>query len=294
MVPYKERSSTARSPRNQGATDANSPDQIPQAASTGDTAPARRVDQSSPGLVPAADTLADSEAQDLTVAEMTFDYGDMTIPGISPRGSWEVLQMLGQAGFDDSFFSSGLENETTMASLALDMTNENSNFQAVSQPVNLLKTTTLTRGLPFLIDGLESPLRRKLFKHFTETTSGLLTTSNPENNPILTKIVPRSLHDPLIREALLCISASHLTKLQDNKDDDLEAEKRRMLAIAEKEQISRLELLDKRLGPSQQQPHDDWEAMLVASMLMCLYEVTEGTGDICWRIRLETARHIVK
>jgi hypothetical protein len=238
--------------------------------------------------------LSGSEAQDLTVADMTFDYGDITIPGISPPGSWEVLQMLGDEGFDDSFFSAGLDDESTAVSLALNMAHEHRAIQAAAQPVQPLKITTLPRGLPFLIDGLESPLRRRLFKHFTETTSGLLTTSNAENNPILTKIVPRSLHDPLIREALLCISASHLMKLKDTKDGDLETEKRKMLAIAEKEQVARLEVLDKRVIASRKQPHDDWEAMLIASLLLCLYEVTEGTGDICWRIRLETARHIVK
>ncbi|EXJ84057.1 hypothetical protein A1O3_04724 [Capronia epimyces CBS 606.96] len=243
---------------------------------------------------------------------MTFDYeaNPIATPQISPT-SWEISQMLGEEDFDHSFFSLPLDVST----VSLALTDEAPMPASMSIPTQIQAQTqtqtqtkavqkqsspppTIPRGLPFLIEGLDSPVRQRLFKHFTDTTSWVLTTSTTENNPFLNKIVPRSLHDPMIREALLCISASHLTKLQDNQDVDMEAEKRRTLEAAEQEQVARLELLKTAkhphpTGTSPKRPDLDLEAMLIAALLLCLYEVSEGTGDICWRIRLDTARHLI-
>ncbi|KAI1613611.1 fungal-specific transcription factor domain-containing protein [Exophiala viscosa] len=151
--------------------------------------------------------------------------------------------------------------------------------------------SSIPQSLPNLIDGLESPIRRQLFTHFTKVTSLVLTTSSGEENPFLTTVVPRSLHDSMIREAILCVAASHLTNLTGKVDLVVTSEKKTTLETAETEQVARLAALKK---PVALQKESDREAILISALLLCLYEISEGTGDVCWRIRLDTARSLVQ
>lgn len=153
------------------------------------------------------------------------------------------------------------------------------------------RTSIVQTEMPFLIDGLDSPIRRKLFMHFTRITSFVLTTSGAESNPFLVNIVPRSLHEPMIREALLCLAASHLSKLQSWQEISVEAEKKKCLEASEKEQVTRLALITTNSSPD---IDADRETVTIAAILLFLYEISEGAGDACWRIRFDTLRQLIQ
>lgn len=151
----------------------------------------------------------------------------------------------------------------------------------------------IPRGLPLLITGIDSVMEQKCFFHFTNVTSKVLTTSNDDKNPLLTVILPRSLDDPMISKAISCLGCSHLANLQQADNSDLEprAEQHRILALAETELETRLAAF-KVSG----RPHSskEFEALLTGTLLLCLYEISEGSGNNCWRMRLDKARDLIE
>ena len=127
--------------------------------------------------------------------------------------------------------------------------------------------------------------------HFTTTTSKVLTNETDTRNPLLTNILPRSLQDPMIQTAILCLGASHLLSLVPNPESDLKMEKDRLLKHTEHEQIMRIKAAQ---SISKQIVKSELDAILSCAMLLCLYEISEGTGDVAWRIRLDVARDLLQ
>jgi hypothetical protein len=67
-----------------------------------------------------------------------------------------------------------------------------------------------------------------------------------QNNPLLTVDLPRSLQDPLIQRALLCLGGSHLVNQLQPQGHDIPffiSEKKRLLQEAERQQAMRLSAL---------------------------------------------------
>ncbi|KAK5728134.1 hypothetical protein LTR17_012142 [Elasticomyces elasticus] len=146
-------------------------------------------------------------------------------------------------------------------------------------------------SLPFLIDGLNTPVRRRLFAHFTQQTAWVLTASDLGYNPFMETYVPQSLHDITLLESLLCLAASHLSRMQASLDREVEVEKKMLLEAAE----DRHEM---QLGELALEQDDDQtssrKSLLVSLLLLCVYEISEGAGDICWRIRLDSVRRLLR
>lgn len=153
------------------------------------------------------------------------------------------------------------------------------------------RRSQIPRGLPFIINGINTPLEQKFFMHFTTTTSRVLTNETNTQNPLLTNILPRSLQDPMIQRAILCLGASHLLSIVPSPESDLMLEKGRLLRHTEHEQIKRIETAH---SISKQITKAELDAILSCTMLLCLYEICEGTGDVAWRIRLDVARDLLQ
>ncbi|KAK3623422.1 hypothetical protein LTR56_021598 [Elasticomyces elasticus] len=146
-------------------------------------------------------------------------------------------------------------------------------------------------SLPFLIDGLNTPVRRRLFAHFSQKTAWVLTASGLGYNPFMETYIPQSLHDITLLESLLCLAASHLSRMQASLDREVENEKKTLLEAAEDRQ-------ETQLGALALEQNDDQtlsrKSLLVSLLLLCVYEISEGAGDICWRIRLDSARRLLR
>ncbi|KAK4912207.1 hypothetical protein LTR49_019303 [Elasticomyces elasticus] len=151
--------------------------------------------------------------------------------------------------------------------------------------------SVVPRSLPFLIDGLDTPVRRRLFAHFTQKTAWVLTVSDLGYNPFMETYVPQSLHDLTLLESLLCLAASHLSRMQASLDSEVDTEKRMLLEAAEESQETQLEKLALAQDDDQTSSR---KSLLVSLLLLCVYEISEGAGDICWRIRLDSARRLLR
>jgi len=79
--------------------------------------------------------------------------------------------------------------------------------------------------------------------------------------------------------------------MQASLDREVEHEKKMLLEAAEDRQ-------ETQLGEMALEQDDDQtssrRSLLVSLLLLCVYEISEGAGDICWRIRLDSARRLLR
>lgn len=161
-------------------------------------------------------------------------------------------------------------------------------YYQVQQPI---PDNDIPRGLPFLISGVESEMEQQFFHHFATVTSRVLTTSIDDKNPLLTVVLPQSLDDAMISKAISCLGGSHLANLHPDGELLWQNEKQRLLNAASSQQAARLNAL-KVLGAGRTSA--EIEATLTSTLLLCLYEISEGSGNVSWRMRLDEARDLIQ
>jgi hypothetical protein len=151
--------------------------------------------------------------------------------------------------------------------------------------------SSLLNELPFLFNNVNTVLERQLFLHFTKLTSRVLTLSTGKNNPLTSIVVPLASRDKMVMQSLLCLAGSHLVSISPvGGVQSINLEKRRLHDIATRTQALRVQALE--WGKYQQSPQE-LEAILTSALLLCLYEICEGSGDATWRIHLDTARKLI-
>lgn len=160
---------------------------------------------------------------------------------------------------------------------------------------NAFYETFIPIELPFLIAGVDTAIHQRLFCHFTGVMSHLLTTFPCQSNPFNQVVVPMALGDQTIMNTLLCLAGSHLLKVQPTVlDAELVSERRRLHEYATRTQALRVEDLRRSAAgsrPLYSVQHQ--ESVLATALLLCLFEICEGTGDDNWKNHLETAREII-
>ena len=152
---------------------------------------------------------------------------------------------------------------------------------------------SLPMELPFLLNGVDTYLRRRLFGHFTEVVSTILTLSKGKSNPLNSVVVPLALKDSSTLDAMLCMAASHLLKLDRDiaEDEELIEEKNKLYDSAVDAQSALMRTLQ---DSAALEASYDRDSILATALLLCLYELCEGTGDDAWLIHLDAARRILR
>jgi len=158
----------------------------------------------------------------------------------------------------------------------------------------------IPRELPFLISGVDSNIHKQLFCHFIRVMSQVLTISIGDDNPMNQVVIPLALRDRTIMDTLLCLAASHLLRLhQGQGGEELKTERSRLHEAVVSTQSYRIQALHSSSmianSPVPSIPPNkvpDKEIIFATSLLLCLYEICEGTGDDEWRIHLDSARKV--
>jgi Fungal specific transcription factor domain len=145
--------------------------------------------------------------------------------------------------------------------------------------------------LPFLLDNINTSTERRLFSHFTTMTSRVLTLSSGKYNPLTSIVVPLATKDPMVMHSLLCLAGSHLVSISEGGSaQPIDLEKYRLHNMAVRAHSLRVQALEQRTG---QQSSQELESVLASALLLCLYEICEGSGDATWSIHLDTARKLI-
>lgn len=161
----------------------------------------------------------------------------------------------------------------------------------VGTPESSRRHSRIPRALPYPINGIDTPLDQRFFTHFVNVTSRVLTLRTDKTNPLLITVLPYSLHDPMVQKAILCLGASHIQRLQPNPERQVASGKQKLLHAAENAQVARIATHRRE---DAQVSSSELEAILCGTLLLCLYEISEGTGDLTWRVRLDAAKDLVE
>lgn len=132
---------------------------------------------------------------------------------------------------------------------------------------------------------INSPHAERFFHHFVKEMPNILTLPTEENDEsFVSVVVTIALRDKMVSKALLCVGASHLINNTPAAETRSVTEERlKLLQESEKELSSRVAAM-KTADP---------EALLAGYLLLYLYDLSEGTGNGAWRVRLDGARSIV-
>lgn len=149
--------------------------------------------------------------------------------------------------------------------------------------------------LPFLISGIDTDIHRRLFCHFTGVMSSLLAITVKDSNPFNSVVIPLALRDRTVMDTILSLAGSHLLKLRPvDWNDELSNERSRLHDAAVRKQTDRVQTLKQlRLSSAPTCTFNDKEAIFATSLLLCLYEICEGTGNDAWRGHLDMARQVI-
>ncbi|KAK1142472.1 hypothetical protein N8T08_007834 [Aspergillus melleus] len=146
------------------------------------------------------------------------------------------------------------------------------------------------------MNGIRSTQEKRFFDHFVNVTSRTLTLPSDWNSQtILSVIVSMCSEDTLVLKTVLCLGASHLINhLPSNAAEgrSLVTEKNRLLHESERELSSRVAALQ-NMSSLTTQNQTQYQPLLTSYLLLYLYEVSEGTGNVAWQTRLDEARGIV-
>ncbi|KUJ15782.1 uncharacterized protein LY89DRAFT_95884 [Mollisia scopiformis] len=165
--------------------------------------------------------------------------------------------------------------------------------RAITQ--NAFQEAFIPIELPFLITGVDTTIHQRLFCHFTGVMSQLLTTFSGQSNPFNQVVIPMAMEDHNVMDTLLCLAGSHLLKVQPTVlNGELLAEKRRLHENALRTQELRVQDLRKSFtGSGLPYSIQYQETVLATSLLLCLFEICEGSSDGSWKYHLKIAREII-
>ena len=145
-------------------------------------------------------------------------------------------------------------------------------------------------SLPFIIPGVVTPIHRRLFHHFTQHVVNVLAI-NDGTSPLQSIILPAAADDMAIMQSLLALAASHFAKKKES-DLQVELEKRRMQHLAIGSQSQRLGQLTEH--PTRRSRLRETELALISSLMLCLFEICEGSGNSQIHTHLGVAREVVQ
>lgn len=153
----------------------------------------------------------------------------------------------------------------------------------------------ISRSLPYPIENIRTNAEKLFFYHFTEIFSHLLTTSNVTNviSPISEVVIPLAIKDRTVMKTILSLSGSHLLKGRNLKPEyDIERQRLHSSAVQiQKERKSRLIKWSKcEPGTRYVYTLEEQEILLATSLLLCLYELCEGSSDKSLKDHLDMAR----
>ncbi|CCX05347.1 fungal-specific transcription factor domain-containing protein [Pyronema domesticum] len=178
--------------------------------------------------------------------------------GYPEKTVWQPGRQRGE-GREDTFFSSSGESLSFAVRRA---------------------ASVISRSLPTLIDGLQTPMDQHLLDHFTHRVSRILTLFDEESNPFHDYLLPLAMHNSALMHALLALSSSHLAGADGKREDYTHARDRHF-----GEAVSSLRIcLDK----------DGADSLNAATALvLCLDSIARGDTGGQYRDHLNGARHML-
>ncbi|KAH8693029.1 fungal-specific transcription factor domain-containing protein [Talaromyces proteolyticus] len=165
------------------------------------------------------------------------------------------------------------------------------NLANASPTVRRGSMSLLPKGLPILIDGIETEIDRRFLDHFVFEFSRVLTLINDDSNPFKEILLPMATQHRGLMHSLMCLSGSHLSA----RDPEPRFKERKHYhfdcAITDlRESINAAPVADN----SNQDPQLLVEDPIIASTLaLCLNTICEGETSGEYRSHMDAARYLL-
>ncbi|KAL1854147.1 hypothetical protein Plec18167_000065 [Paecilomyces lecythidis] len=156
------------------------------------------------------------------------------------------------------------------------------------QAVRRNSLTAVPRGLPFLIDGIETDVDRRFLDHFVYDFSRVLTLINDDSNPFKEILLPMATQHRGLMHSLMCLSGSHLSALEPEPRFKERKHYHFDRAITDlRENIN-------TTSSNVKEPELLIEDPIIASTLaLCLNTICEGETNGEYRSHMDAARYLL-
>ncbi|PGH18641.1 hypothetical protein AJ80_04388 [Polytolypa hystricis UAMH7299] len=160
--------------------------------------------------------------------------------------------------------------------------------QKLEEAVRRTSLTTIPRGLPILIDGIETDIDRRFLDHFVYDFSRVLTLINDDSNPFKEILLPMATQHTGLMHSLMCLSGSHLSA----RDPDVRLKERKHYhfdrALSDLRSTIAARSADK---DDPELPIED--PMIASTVALCLNTICEGETRGEYRSHMDAARFLL-
>lgn len=151
--------------------------------------------------------------------------------------------------------------------------------------------SALPRGLPILIDGIETEIDRRFLDHFVFEFSRVLTLINDDSNPFKEILLPMATQHRGLMHSLMCLSGSHLSA----RDPDVRLKERKHYhfdrAVTDlRRSIDAARMAKKNDGEPELLVEDP---IIASTLALCLNTICEGETGGEYRTHMDAARYLL-
>lgn len=162
--------------------------------------------------------------------------------------------------------------------------------QKMADAVRRTSISLLPRGLPILIDGIETDVDRRFLEHFVFDFSRVLTLINDDSNPFKEILLPMATQHRGLMHSLMCLSGSHLSA----RDPEPRFKERKHYHFDRAITDLRESINAAPLAEDAQEPSLLVEDPIIASTLaLCLNTICEGETSGEYRSHMDAARYLL-
>ncbi|EGC42302.1 conserved hypothetical protein [Histoplasma capsulatum var. duboisii H88] len=161
--------------------------------------------------------------------------------------------------------------------------------QKMEEAVRRNYLAAIPRGLPILVDGIETDIDRKFLDHFVFDFSRVLTLINDDSNPFKEILLPMATQHRGLMHSLMCLSGSHLS----TRDPDPQFKERKHYHFDQA--ITNLRVIIASQAESADEPElpvDD--PMIAATLALCLKTICEGETRGEYRSHMDATRYFLR
>ncbi|KAL1986611.1 hypothetical protein VTN96DRAFT_5989 [Rasamsonia emersonii] len=150
--------------------------------------------------------------------------------------------------------------------------------------------TALPRGLPFLIDGIETDIDRRFLDHFVYDFSRVLTLINDDSNPFKEILLPMATQHRGLMHSLMCLSGSHLSAR--DPEPRLKERKHYHFDRAITDLRESINAASAKMESSEEQLLID-DPIIASTLALCLNTICEGETSGEYRSHMDAARYLL-
>jgi hypothetical protein len=147
--------------------------------------------------------------------------------------------------------------------------------------------TAPPRGLPVLIDGIETEIDHRFLDHFVYNFSRVLTLINDDSNPFKEIILPMATRHQGLMHSLMCLSGSHLSA----RDPEPSLKERQHYHFSRAIADLRSTIAVRTAAEETNYPVDD--PTIASTIALCLNTICEGETRGEYRSHMDAARYLL-